>query len=643
MSDADRELRPSRQARLQSQWKPTGVEDLEPAAWAALRHDGCTAVTAGPGAGKTEFLAQRAAYLLQTETCPNPRRILAISFKRDSAANLARRVASRVPEHADRFVSMTFDAFAKGLFDRFAALLPTPWLVSPRTYDIRFWTSREVQVFLDDCLADAPDDLRREISGLDPWKFLAEVVGTYSLPADPGTPPVTAAEYAAWTWWRARYLDTQSPAVDFVMINRLAELTVRNSPALQRAIRATYPFVFIDEFQDTTGAQLSFLKALFCCPGVTVTAVGDRKQRIMGFAGAVEEAMQRYETDFQAKKFSLLWNFRSSSALVSAQRTIASSLDPNAEPVTSMAKVEEGHDPIEIWTFNDEKHQSEHIAAWIAQDIRASGRTAEDFVLVARQKVGELEPALIAEFSKHEITLRNDDTQYGGMRLQDLLKHDLTHFLLGVLRLSIQNAGLVAEWTETLALLRRLIGNDQDERSARTASDHLGQFTSAFAQWIRNTPMTSANASDLVRRMTAIVGETSLSRFVRGMHSGDEVQLFLEAFTKRLEFAIDNAPDWDDLVGAFRSDDAVSLMTIHRSKGLEYHTVFVLGLDDEQWWSIARNKEEALATFFVGFSRAGHRLVFTSFERSQKRKVQELYGYLTQGGAKVTNWQQPRC
>jgi ATP-dependent DNA helicase UvrD/PcrA len=72
-------------------WDPTGISQLEPAAWDALRDNGCTAVVAGPGAGKTEFLAQRAAFLLQTGLCPAPRRILAISFKRDSAANLARR------------------------------------------------------------------------------------------------------------------------------------------------------------------------------------------------------------------------------------------------------------------------------------------------------------------------------------------------------------------------------------------------------------------------------------------------------------------------------------------------------------------------------------------------------------------------
>ena len=67
------------------------------------------------------------------------------------------------------------------------------------------------------------------------------------------------------------------------MLNRLAELLIRRRPQLGRALRITYPYVFVDEFQDTTAAQLSFLDSVFS--DTTVTAVGDRKQRIMGFAG----------------------------------------------------------------------------------------------------------------------------------------------------------------------------------------------------------------------------------------------------------------------------------------------------------------------------------------------------------------------
>jgi superfamily I DNA/RNA helicase len=106
-------------------WRPRGIVDLEPAAWTALRHDRSSCVVAGPGAGKTEFLAQRAVYLLETGLCPSPFRLLAISFKSDAAANLAARVRLRCPpELAARFTSLTFDGFTKSLVDRFLTALP---------------------------------------------------------------------------------------------------------------------------------------------------------------------------------------------------------------------------------------------------------------------------------------------------------------------------------------------------------------------------------------------------------------------------------------------------------------------------------------------------------------------------------------
>lgn len=133
----------------------------------------------------------------------------------------------------------------------------------------------------------APDGLQGEASSISPFSFLPNVLGAAELPSQPSEQPepTTAREYAVQQWWTRTYLGRANPVVDFVMLNRLAELMIRTSPELQRALQATYPFVFIDEFQDTTYAQYSFLKSVFARHGTTVTAVGDRKQRIMGWAG----------------------------------------------------------------------------------------------------------------------------------------------------------------------------------------------------------------------------------------------------------------------------------------------------------------------------------------------------------------------
>lgn len=89
-------------------WVPCDNIILESGAEHAIRSDSHVLVIAGPGAGKTELLAQKAAYLLQTNQCKDPRKILAISFKTDAAQNLKERVEKRCGVEAKhRFVSMT--------------------------------------------------------------------------------------------------------------------------------------------------------------------------------------------------------------------------------------------------------------------------------------------------------------------------------------------------------------------------------------------------------------------------------------------------------------------------------------------------------------------------------------------------------
>lgn len=107
-------------------WLPCDGITLEEAANTAVRcSDRHVLVIAGPGAGKTELLAQKAAFLFQTNRCKDPQKILAISFKTDAAENLKERVEQRCgAEIKGRFVSMTYDAFAKSILDHFMYALP---------------------------------------------------------------------------------------------------------------------------------------------------------------------------------------------------------------------------------------------------------------------------------------------------------------------------------------------------------------------------------------------------------------------------------------------------------------------------------------------------------------------------------------
>ncbi|WP_093858165.1 3'-5' exonuclease [Streptomyces sp. TLI_053] len=91
-----------------------------------------------------------------------------------------------------------------------------------------------------------------------------------------------------------------------------------------------------------------------------------------------------------------------------------------------------------------------------------------------------------------------------------------------------------------------------------------------------------------------------------------DLDLITEAFEARLDAAVYEAAEWSDVLEGLEAADAIVLLTAHRSKGLEYDTVFLLGLDENQWWAYSRDPIESQRAFFVGLSRAAERLIVTT-------------------------------
>lgn len=334
-------------------WQPQGVEGLEDNAWKALREsEHSVLVTAGAGAGKTEFLAQKATYLLQTGICPNPKRILAISFKKDAAKNLAERVAKRCPkEQARRFYSMTFDAFTKGLWDRFRSALPAPYN-SPRPYKIVIPSRNDYEDFL--------NRLGPSFNSLSPNLFTEALARGGNISVNQSYNSLMRR--ALLLYWKEQFFAQPEILVSFLMLNRLVKLLLKSNPYICKALQVTYPFVFLDEFQDTTYAQYDLLQTAFADRLAVFTAVGDDKQRIMGWAGAMSDAFSRFESDFSATRVSLLSNWRSHEDLVHIQHRIARLIDSSVAQVQAKGvRMVEGS-VAAIWQFPTPESESTYLA-----------------------------------------------------------------------------------------------------------------------------------------------------------------------------------------------------------------------------------------------------------------------------------------
>jgi len=614
-------------------WRPRGISDLEPNAWEALRRNGSTSVVAGPGAGKTEFLAQRAAYLLETGLCRHPQQILAISFKSDAAANLAARVRERCPpELAARFTSLTFDAFTKSLVDRFQSAIPEHWRPT-RPYGIAFLTSRQLEEELTQLQGQAPVQWRPEVAALPRIKFESEVIGPQRLTVNPPTPK-SGRGFAIVQWWQRRLRgDGKSSQLTFTCLNRLAELLLRANPRILRALRLTYPFVFVDEFQDTTFAQYDFLLSVFSGGTTTVTSVGDHKQRIMAWAGARIDAFERFEKEFGAERKELLFNFRSSPELVRVQHHVARAIEKGAQPMQSRAAAQLDRDAVQIWRSSSREGEAAYLAQWISKDLAARNKRPRDYALLVRQRAADFELEFQPALSRFGLTLRNESGVVGKTTIQDLLVDPFAEVALSTLKLGLGERNPSA-WNAFSTAVYALRGIDEDDDVERDRADSsMRAFLASLRSTMRSEPPSQEAAVELTSQVVGFLDEAAIRRTYTAYARNDLLDIMAEGFAIHFASCADGATDWAVSLDRFVGVDDIPMLTVHKSKGLEYDTVLCLGMDDQSWWSHSPGNPEGVATFFVSLSRAKQRAIFLFCSaRGARNKVADLYQMLTDAG-----------
>lgn len=613
-------------------WQPKGINDLESAAWEALRHLGSACIVAGPGAGKTEFLAQKAAFLLETGSCRAPLRILAISFKKDAAENLAGRVKKRCrPEEASRFDSFTFDAFTKGLVDRFKLALPEDWRPA-NGYDIPIINDRAYQGFLDN-MRDRNQQRQHAIASIRASDFKNKILGTHQLS---GEKPTTLEDALARFWFQR--MRTQGNP-DFLTLNRLAEWIIRSVPTVRRAIQQTYPFVFVDEFQDTTFAQYDFLYSLFCGSWSSITAVGDNKQRIMVWAGAKPEAFNEFTQDYSASRFDLTMNYRSSPGLVAIQHYLARSLEPDCIEPRSGIKQAISHEFAQIWNFSAAENEYRQIACWIAQDMESRNLQPEDYAILVRQTGDRFYNAMNPEFMTVGLTLRNEGARYGKMTLQDIVHDELFGFISAILRLSIQKTSPLS-WTKASNFMTSIFGGRGHIMDGRGQDGSLGcllntNLRKQFGAYHEGAEI----VEELVDEIVAFLGIDTIRGAFPYYASGDNFDTILDAIKEYLKSCALGSSSWREFLNLMDGKGQIPLLTIHKSKGLEYDTTIFVGLDDQAWWSYTADNPEGKATFFVALSRAKQRVIFTySKGQGGRRKISDLYDLLKEAGVVETSF-----
>ncbi|MFA5952599.1 MAG: ATP-dependent helicase [Hyphomicrobium sp.] len=638
-------------------WKPVGIPGLEPDALKAVKATGNTLVTAGPGAGKTELLGQRGVFLLQTPACIYPRRVLAISYKRDAARNLRERFQKRCDkEQARRLDSMTFDAFAKQILDRFWRALPDPWKLSG-PYKVSGFVSRPQ--FLDfqrSCAANINTvghpinwviTLARK--GLTSADIYAVNQDKFNLSiqdlelSSMHTPSAAALMHIAYI--RQAYTNAIVP-LTFQMIGRLAQLLIESNPRIRAAIVATYSHVFLDEMQDTTGVQYGLLRSIFLGSDTVLTAVGDDKQRIMGWAGAHTNGFGAFASDFLAagaaagqEHITLSINYRSNERIVGILNILKANIAPH-EPDFRAARPTPPLPAEQICSLIYSPNETAEAEALVVliNSLLSSGTSAREIGLLVRQRTVDIEERLKPFFENAGIRLRNEDRDVGGASIQDLMTEPYAQLITECLDLLMRKrgGGAWARVLENMADMDGLIDGEDEEPVAKLAA-RLDAFHSSNFIADADKAIAGGDAVELIDRIDAFFGIPILKAMAPQYQQGDFFDNIRKATRAFMAECADHSSTWRASLARYRGDDQVPLLTITKSKGLEYDSVILLGLDDDQWWSFANNPQEGHSTFFVAASRAKERLFMTLCADKKFGKLKEIYALLERAGVSMLN------
>ncbi|ABI67841.1 3'-5' exonuclease [Syntrophomonas wolfei] len=415
------------------------------------------------------------------------------------------------------------------------------------------------------------------------------------------------------------------------MINRLVELLIRENPSILKALHLTYPVVFLDEFQDTTFAQFQLLHTAFDGSETIFTAVGDDKQRIMVWAGAMPDAFSQFEQQFDALRISLIFNWRSHEDLVQIQHVIASRIDPNVEEPEARADRLVDGDIAGIWEFASEDMQSDYLAKWIEGEVQAGCIEPHDVAILVRMRPDLVESQLSPTFEANGLRLRNVARTVGDIAIQDLLGEELTQILLRLLRLGATKRS-PENWNASLRDLQFLEAVEpNDEEGLRRLQKRLQVFTREIRRTMQHLEPEPDSATEITRAALDFIGDQVLRRAFPSYQRQHDFDRVWNGFLLLLRECLVNTETWSGTLDEFEGIGQTALMTIHKSKGLEFHTMIFCGLDNQTWWSLTPNRMEELNSFFVAFTRARQRAFFTLC-KDQGRTVAWIENLLTSAG-----------
>lgn len=577
-------------------------------------------ILAGAGSGKTRVLTTRIAYLLQTRQA-SPFSVLAVTFTNKAAREMLTRLEGMLGGSTRGMWVGTFHGLCNRLLRAHYRDVHLPQtfqildsadqlglikrLMKALQIDDEKFPPRKVQAFIS---GSKEEGLRAEnIAASDPYtERLREIYAAYDAQIN------------------------REGVVDFAeLLLRSYELLSRNA-ALCEHYQTRFGHILVDEFQDTNRLQYRWLK-LFSCNDNAMFAVGDDDQSIYAFRGAHSGNMREFERDFNVGAvIKLEQNYRSHGTILDAANALISC---NRERLGKNLWTSEGAgEPIRVYQALNDQDEAGFIVSEV-QTLARSGTALNEIALLYRSNAQSrvLEHVLFNAGIAYRV--------YGGLRFfeRQEIKHALAYLRLianpdddgAFLRIiNFPARGIGARSIEQLQDIARV---NEISLSLAAASGVLtgrsGASIAGFSILIASL-RDSCTGLPLNEQVEHVLVHSGLRAFYEAEKDAadrlenlnelvtaaigferEEEESTLEAF---LAHASLEAGEHQAGVGA----EALQLMTIHSAKGLEFHSVFISGLEEglfphENSFNEFEGLEEERRLMYVAITRARRRLYMT--------------------------------
>lgn len=590
--------------------------------------EGPLLIQAGAGSGKTKTLTHRIAYLIATRKA-TPFNILAVTFTNKAAKEMRQRVAGLLGENAENRGFMPYMGTFHGICVRLLRQDGEAVGV-PRSFVIFDETDRQAAV----------KQVSKQLM-IDEKTFPARMLS--SLISSAKNEMLTPEEYARTAQSLAQQTAAKvyplyqqalrdASALDFDdLINRTVEM-LKTQPEIRKKWQQQFNYVMIDEYQDTNAAQYQLVNML-TNEHKNIAVVGDDWQSIYSWRGADFRNILRFEKDFKdCTIIKLEQNYRSTRNILDASHAV---ITKNAQRSDKRLWTDAGAGlPVQLLPVSGERAEAEAIIRRVRAGLDSGRRRYRDYAVLYRTNAQSR--SIEEGFVHYGIPYR----VVGGVRFYDRKEiKDVMAYLRLIFQpedrvsfervVNVPARGVGAKSLQTFfawrqaqefSLLQALQQADECNEltpKARKALSELGDILASL-RTVSEDASVSGLIDSLLRRIDYLhyLGDGTPQGEARQENVKELLSVAREYEEEGLAGFLEEVALVSDLDGANFEGDAVTLMTLHAAKGLEFPVVFMTGLE-ESIFPHSRalydqnEMEEERRLCYVGMTRARKELYMT--------------------------------